>query len=285
MNRIFTSAVFKVILGIVLIVGGVFLYTYTFNDNIITSFSDKILVPINQMFFGVARSASGLILEFNNDEQLKSELDSLKKEVRELRSLTVDYYETKKLNAQYEKYYEFKKENDSLKFVSASIIGRDPEEMFYGFTIDHGSSSGISVNDAVITENGLVGRVAQVSSDSARVVSILSPESKVGVIDRISGNAGVLSGSPELSVKNLAKMILIPSQNSIRESDMVVTSGLSGIYPRNIQIGRIRSIEIDEYDASIYAIVEPYENIKNVMDVFVITYFKGKGEIGSYSMS
>ena len=74
-------------------------------------------------------------------------------------------------------------------------------------------------------------------------------------------------------------MNFIPAQSSMSQGDILVTSGLSGMYPKNLKLGKIRSIEYDDYESSYYAIVEPFENIEKIKDVFVITDFQGKGEI------
>ena len=51
------------------------------------------------------------------------------------------------------------------------------------------------------------------------------------------------------------------------------------MYPKNLLLGKIKSLEYDSYDASSYAIIEPFEKIGSIQDVFVVIGFQGKGEI------
>ena len=74
-------------------------------------------------------------------------------------------------------------------------------------------------------------------------------------------------------------MIFVGAQNSMNLEDIVVTSGLSGLYPKNLKIGKISSIGYDSKELSYFASVEPFEEIKEIKDVFVVTDFRGKGEI------
>lgn len=279
MKSFFRGSSFKIFIGILFITSGLILYTSCYQDNFISSSLSYITVPVQQLAVRISNSAEDLMLLKKDKEQFQNEISNLKQELNEQRNITVDYYDVKKQNAQYEKYYEFKRENPSLKFVSASVVGQDSAEPFGAFTIDHGKSSGISVNDAVITENGLVGWVCQVTTNSSRVKTVLSPETKVGIVDIVSNDVGVVTGSLPLCDQNLAKMTLVRKQNSMKQGDILVTTGISGRYPKNIKVGKVKSIERDDYDASSYAIVEPYEDVKNIRDVFVVTSFNGKGEI------
>ena len=57
-----------------------------------------------------------------------------------------------------------------------------------------------------------------------------------------------------------------------------MTSGLGGIYPQNLKIGVIESVEHEEYDVSLYALVRPFVDVTEVRDVMVITEFEGQGQ-------
>ena len=62
-------------------------------------------------------------------------------------------------------------------------------------------------------------------------------------------------------------------------ADIVITTGISGLYPQGIPVGKVKGVANDETDSSLYAMVEPYVDIKNVRDVFVITEFQGQGNM------
>ena len=274
MKYYFKSNAFKIVCGTALIVLGVLLYSSIDpKNNVVANAFSSAASPFQKCATYVSGGVSGFF------EYFEEKNESLKHELNELRDITADYYDVKREIARFAKYYDFKKANNSLKFVSASVIGRYPNEFFGDFAIDHGSGSGISKGDAVITENGLVGTVCNVSFSSARVKTILSPDSKIGVYDSVTGDSGVISGTVEKAAENLTRMNFIPAQSQMKSGDIVVTGGLSGLYPKNLKIGKISEISYDDYESAYYATLEPFENLKEIKDVFVITDFQGKGEI------
>lgn len=212
-------------------------------------------------------------------DDLKVENEKLKKENAELREQLADYYDVKQENEKLWKYYDLKKQNPSYKIQPATVIMRDANDDFYSFTLDIGTSSGVAVNNPVITENGLVGWVYKADLTTCKVKTILSPDTKAGAVDKQSGDSGIISGSASLCDDNLTSLTKIEENNKIKEGDMIVTSGTGGIYPGNLIIGKVKEIKYNSYDTSRYAIVEPYEDIRKITSAAVITDFDTKGEV------
>lgn len=212
-------------------------------------------------------------------QDIKAENEKLKKENSELRKQLVDYYDLKTENAKLWKYYDMKKQNPSYKIQPASVIMRDANDDFYSFTLDIGSSSGVAVNNPVITDNGLVGWVCKVDLTSCKVKTILSPDTKASAMDKQSNDSGIISGSAALCDDNLTSLTKIAENNKIKKGDMIVTSGTGGVYPGNLIIGKVKEIKFNSYDTSKYAVVEPYEDISKITSAAVITDFDTKGEV------
>lgn len=223
-----------------------------------------------------AAAASADTVSYND---LKTENKKLKQEVAELREQLSDYYDVKTENAKLWNYYDLKKKNPSYSVLPASVIKRDTNDDFYSFSLDIGSSSGVSVNDPVITENGLVGWVCRTDAVTCMVKTILSPDTKAGAIDKVTNDIGIISGSASLCDDNLTMLTKISENNKIKKGDMIVTSGTGGVYPKNLIIGKVKEIKFNLYDTTLYAVVEPYEDIKNITSAAVITDFDGKGKI------
>lgn len=212
-------------------------------------------------------------------DDLKTENEKLRQENAELRKQLADYYDVKQENAKLWKYYDLKKQNPSYKIQPAAVIMRDANDDFYSFTLDIGTSSGVSVNNPVITENGLVGWVYKADLTTCKVKTILSPDTKAGAVDKQSNDSGIISGSASLSDNNLTSLTKLEENNKIKQGDMIVTSGMGGIYPGNLIIGKVKEIKFNSYDASRYAVVEPYEDIRRITSAAVITDFDTKGEV------
>lgn len=279
MFKIFKNNDSKIIIGTILIIVGIWTYISKYTHGNVFPITSTFILALQEKMAEISESVYSYIPKYKSKDTVQNEIDSLKREIRSLRNLTVDYYNLKLENEKYEKYLDLKKKNESLKFISAMVISRDPLELFYEFTINQGTENGVSINDPVITENGLIGKISHVTSQTSKVKTILSPDIKIGVTDIISNDKGILSGNINMCDENLTTMNLIQIQNSINPEDIIVTTGLSGIYPKNLQVGKVKSIEYDGENNFKYAIIEPYENIKELADVFIITNFDGKGKL------
>lgn len=212
-------------------------------------------------------------------EELLKENEELKKENAELRTQLAEYIDTKAENDKLWSYYGLKKENPSYNIVPANVIRRDVNDDFYSFTLDVGTSVGVSVNAPVITDNGLVGWVCQADAATCRVKTILSPDTKAGVSDKQSGDSGILSGSVSLCEENLTSMNKLAENHKVKAGDMIVTSGTGGAYPPGLLIGEVKSIEFNKYDASRCAVIKPYEDVRKITSAAVITDFESKGRV------
>jgi rod shape-determining protein MreC len=212
-------------------------------------------------------------------DELLEENKALKKEAANLRTQLVDYYDLKDENARLWKYYKIKKGNSDYEIMPASVIRRDSSQDFYSFSIDVGTTNGVSVQDPVITENGLVGFISSANAVSSKVTTILSPDLQAGALDKRTKDSGVIAGSALYADDNKTTLSKIDANAKIKKDDIITTSGIGGIYPENLIVGKVTDIKYDKYDATKYAVVTPYENIKKVTDVVVLTDFKNKGEI------
>lgn len=212
-------------------------------------------------------------------DELLEENKALKKESADLRTQLVDYYDIKEENARLWKYYKIKKENADYEIMPASVIRRDASQDFYSFSIDVGTSNGVHNQDPVITDQGLIGFISSANAVSSKVTTILSPDLQAGAYDKRTKDSGIVGGSALYADDNKTTLTKIDANAKIKKGDIITTSGIGGIYPENLIVGKVTDINYDKYDATKYAVVTPYENIKKVTDVVVLTDFKNKGEI------
>lgn len=274
MKDIFKTKNFKILIATLIIIIMCIGVSSVFDTSIISS-------TVGYITTGMQRVSATVIGEENKKSyaELFAENQQLKKEVASLRTRLADYEDVKEENARLWKYYELKEENSGYDFVPASVIRRDPGEMFYSFTIDRGTGDDISLNDPVVTENGLVGYISEVNANYSKVTTILSPELSAGAKDVKSKDTGVITGDADYSDKNLVTMKKLAENNKIKIGDQISTTGIGGMYPENISVGKVKEVKYDHFDTTIYAVIEPYEDIKNVSDVVVVTSFDGQGVI------
>lgn len=274
MKDLITSKSFKKliclvgVLVVLLVIGGLT------ESNLISSIVNGITLPMSQVSAAVTEEA----VKPDYDELYK-ENEELKAELAELRTQLADYYNVKQENERLWRYYDLKAENPQYDILPATVVRRDPNDDFYSFTLDKGKTNDVAVGDPVVTENGIIGWVYEVDAYTAKVKTILSPDAKVGVIDTVTRDSGVVSGNVLYADKNLTTMTRISALNKLKEGDIVTTTGISGIYPSGLIVGEVKEIAFDEYDTSMYAVISPFEDIRTVIDVVVITSFEGQGEI------
>ena len=285
MREIVHARSFKVLLAVVLVLLGMLIFTAGTGSSITASMLSVLSTPMQRVSTLVTNNAAAAAEDIGRSkEDLQAENEELKKQIAELTTQLVDYYDLKKENAQLYKYLDMKEQNPEFTLVSAAVIGRDPNSL-NTFKI----YKGVSVNDPVVTESGVVGWVSSANAISAEVTTLLSPDTKIGgrsgadtengtgAVDKATGDAGVISTNVKLADRGLVKLGFLTADTTAKEGDIVVTSGLGGIYPPNLKIGRIKSLQHEEYDVSLYAEVEPFVDISQVKDVMVIT-FLGQGE-------
>ncbi len=242
----------------------------------------NILGTVTAPLRSLATSISNLFTDFgktiSGGNELMLQNSELEAELSKLREQMADYEDIKKENENLKDFLELKEQNPDFKFSSANLIARDNDDPFASFLINRGSMSDISLYDPVITGEGLVGFVTEVSLTTAKVTTILNPDLTVGAIDNRTGDSGIISGKLELANHGLCRFYNLARSCNVAIGDYVVTSG-EGIFPEGILIGSVSTIGSDEYNTSIYADVEPFVDFADIREVMVITSFDGQGGI------
>lgn len=264
---------------IVLVVIAVF--TAARGESIFAEFISWLSAPFQQTTAELSEELNG------GSNKSKSELikenNELHSEINSLISQVIDYDAIKKENEMLKKYYGIKENNPGYEIAVASVIRRDPNDDFYGFTIDKGSRDDVSLNDPVITDNGLVGWISEVNVTTSKVTTLLSPEAKVGAIDKKTQDSGIATGNVVHSDDGQLVLSVISADNTIKEGDIVLTTGVGGVYPADLVIGKVASLQYDRYDTTPYAVLQPYEDLRSINDVVVITSFEGQGVVAEAS--
>lgn len=276
MKKFFKKDFFKFLFASLFIIAGVYLLNFVSAGNLLASVINIFTAPVQGLTNSVSSLVTDSLKKKQTEQDYKNQIDNLKSQIRKLRTITADYYDVKRENAQYLKFYGIKKADKSLEFTVATINSKNSSDFSEGFTLNKGALNKISKNAPVMTESGIVGRVEEVSANTCKVATILSPSFKASVVDSNSGDGGILSGNAKLIKENLSGMFYLSAQNNVKPDDVVVTSGLGGVYPKNMPIGKIKELKQDDFDSSFYATVEPFSDIKNITEVFVITNFAGK---------
>ncbi len=279
MKDFFHSNSFKLLIAVIFILFGLMLYTAGSGGSLVSDLLGFVSTPLQKVSTVVTNNATVTAQSVTrSNEELLAENAALKSQVDDLNKKLIKYYTYQQENAQLRKFLELKSENPDFKPVSAAVIGRDPNDLFYNFQIDKGSLSGISLNDPVITESGVVGWISVVNANYSKVTTILSPDTKISAIDKVNRDSGVISSSIKLADQGIVKLGYLTADTTVKAGDIIVTNGLGGVYPRDLAVGTVTKVSNEPYDVSRYAEVKPFVDVKTVRDVMVITSFQGQGQ-------
>jgi len=189
---------------------------------------------VSTAFSSVSRVAGGYVGLRNlksTNQALTRQLEAAQVELQQQRALAD---RTRSL----EKLLELR-DRSNLKTTAAEIIAAGASPDFRTLTIDKGTSDGIGADMAVIAPAGVVGRVVLPSKRAAKVQLLIDRNAAVGVLVERSRSQGVVTGTGE----DRLSMEYVSGLADVIVGDIVVTSGIDGIYPKGYLVGKIESVE------------------------------------------
>ncbi|MBR5240259.1 MAG: rod shape-determining protein MreC [Clostridia bacterium] len=259
--------VFIFVISALLISSAVNRSNVTFLDNI----ANVTVKPVAQFFTNISNSVDNFFNYFENKQELVQSVNELtyKNNLLEQKNAALSSLETE--NERLRNLLELKEKYPEFETTAATVIARDGSNYGRFMTIDKGTESGIQVNQAVISQNGLVGLVFESGHGWAKIQTILDPSTSAGCRITRTGDVSVAEGDHALVNDGMLKMLYVSKQFSILEGDFVETSGLGEIYPRGIPIGKIKEIKVSEQENSQYATITPIVDFSNIQEVLVIT--------------
>ncbi len=280
MKKFFKSTWFKILVAIltVLLAFIIFAVVTSHGSSPLSTAMGTVAEPFYRGASAVGKGFTRVGDFFTSKEKYKTEIENLESEIADLQSRLADYEQTKQKLELYEGALEIKETNPDYKFVSAVIIGKDSSNAFTTFTFNKGSADGISVNDPVIYGKGqLVGVVTKVSATYCVVSTILDPNVNVSAYEVRTRESGFISNSATLSKDGFCRLSGLDRTTSIAAGGIVCTTGVGGVYPRDLIVGTVKEVKNEDSDISSYAIVEPSADIDNLEDALIITEFDGQG--------
>ena len=218
-----------------------------------------------------AEGVYGYVFQFSEMEQ---ELSDLRRRVADLEEQARQGQEALAENAQLRELLNLQERRKDLEFESAKITARSTSNWESTLTISKGSAAGVEAGDCVITETGmLVGVVSETSLLSSTVATLIDTSIEVGGVVTRTYSAGILEGDFDLMNQGLLRLSYLPEGAGLVAGDEVLTSGLGGIYPAGLVVGRVQGVFNDAAGMSRYAIVDPSVELGGLIEVFVIKDF------------
>ena len=162
--------------------------------------------------------------------------------------------------------------------MAGSLIGRDAADVFGSFALNCGSADGVAAGDPVISGEYLVGVVSEVAPTTCVVLSVCDPKVSAAAYEIRTGETGYTKTTAAEGVNGVLKLTGLSRQTSIAPGGIVCTSGVGGVFPRDLIIGTVTAVREEEGDVSYCAEITPGVDVGELQEVFVITDFEGQGD-------
>lgn len=213
---------------------------------------------------GLINSVDDLLNTYDENKRLKSRLEefgTLQAEVNELE------VENKKL----QKLLDKKTDLRVYDPIQANVIARNPDQWEEKLILNEGSSNGVKNNMAVLTSEGLVGKVVQTTPYTSEVELLSTNNTNYRVSATVSSKGKEARGLIEGYDAKRGELMLkrIDSKLKIKKGDKVTTSGLGGIFPKGILIGEVTKVTTDDFGLTKLAYVKPAADFQMIDHVII----------------
>ena len=250
---------------------GMIIYSLQSDANGISSSVSTVVSPLQKIVYNINSRVKETVDFFLNFSEVKLENEELKKKNTKLANELIEYESLKDEVERLREALNFTESKNNYKYVWVNISGYSGNSLSDGYIIDKGSNDGIDKNMVVVSSKGLVGKVTKVASNFAIVQSILNENIAVAVMDQQTREAtGVLQGLSDKKDNNMTVVYNLPISSDVKEGDIIITSGLGKIYPKEIPVGTVVSVEEDNVRVMKSAVVEPFVNFNEVEELFVV---------------
>ena len=221
--------------------------------------------PFRQITLNTVGLIGGYIFQTGSYFRLDEQNSSLRKRNAELAFNNMQMEDALLENIRLRKLLGFKDKSD-FDLIAAEVIGENPHGILNGLILNEGTKRGIKKSDAVLTADGLVGKIIQADGDFCICQILLDRNSRVGGRIQRNRELGIVAwdGGAMLKLLYLTKTI------EVLPGDIVVTSGYSQIFPENIKIGVVVNVSLETEDMFQEITVRPSVNFNRLEEVQIV---------------
>lgn len=228
-----------------------------------------------QLIHTPVKSISNFFLNIKDFRKTYEENKELKEKIASYEGIDYEIEKLKEDNEQLRQTLE-KTEESVMDFnpIQATVISRSPERWLEQVTINRGREHGIEENMAVITAEGMVGKINSTSKYTSTVQLLTGFDQFTRISAAIyHGDGKETIGLVEEYDKEkdvLMFRIIDDSKDDAKEGDLVLSSGMGGIFPSGLVIGKVKELVPDQYGLTSMAHVEPIANTNDINHVIVV---------------
>ncbi|PKN18065.1 MAG: rod shape-determining protein MreC [Deltaproteobacteria bacterium HGW-Deltaproteobacteria-6] len=227
--------------------------------------------PVQRLFNASIEGVENAWLRYIHLVGLEEDNRSLKNKIAALQAELILYKEGY-LEAQRLKKLLSLLEDRQYKFTAARVIAKEQAALSKTLWIDKGSAHGLKSGMPVLVPPGLIGRLTDVSWHSSKVLLLIDENSNVDVLIQRTRVQGIVrgAGSRGCVVRYISKV------QDVKEGDVVVTSGMSNIFPKGLLIGKVSHVDRMDVGLFLQIRVAPFVDFSMLEEVLVLT--TGQGE-------
>ncbi len=241
------------------------------NKSIAESAAGTALNPVQSIVYKTTDRVKESVDFFLNFSEVRDENKKLSIENEKLKDKLLAYSDLEEENARLRKVLDFTEEKNNYDYVGCDVIGYPNNNVLEGYIISKGKNANIQKGMVVIASEGLVGQVTSVGENWSIVQSLTNENIVVAVMaDSTREATGYIKGYKDSQNKNMAKVYDLPIDSKIKKGDVIMTSGVGMLYPKEIKIGKVVSVEEDKIKVMKSAVVEPYVDFNKLEELFVI---------------
>ncbi len=233
----------------------------------------SLLAPVQRQLGGVGRSAGEEWQSLRSWRQLARETRSLRHRVADLEAQNLQMLRYRAENERLRKLVQLDPEAPA-KRVAAEVISVESDHGARRLWLNRGSADGIRgdsesevkvTGDPVVSEAGLVGRVLRCDADRSYVLLLTDQAASVGARCVRSGAIGIVRGNG-----GACQLEYLDQNADVREGDLLITSGLGGVFPKGLQLGKVSTVRKDIRRPTQVAEVEPLATLDRLDQVFIL---------------
>lgn len=262
--------------GIVLLCAVLIAAVSHFGSGMPAKIAGFVIAPAEKLVAKIVSPVANFRDNIMNSDDLRAENDALKEELIELQAANRGVDEYIKENERLRELLRLKEEMTDKEIVAAEVISADSDNFSETVTINRGSRDGVEPEDAVISTLGVVGRVSEVGGTWARVTTVFSPKNSLGVRVTRTGDLAVAEGELKLAKDKRLRLGYISGAAELIAGDIIETSGIGGVYPPGITVGKVTEVRMDNSGAVDYAVMESTVDFSRLFEVLEITEWDRK---------
>ncbi len=267
----------RVIVALAVVLVLVFSISYTSRPRngvtVLEVFLMELLAPVQAVTERAIVTVQGTVEGVAQLSQLQDENERLRRQLAEMEQLDIEFRELRRENLELKRYLglvsgESGEIEGARIVVTARVVGRNPDNWFKYVVVNKGSNDGVTLDMvALVPPKTLVGRVIKVTPRTSTIMLLTDPESGVGGLALGSLDAGVVLGAQEPG--GLLEMQFFSREARPYRGQVVVTSGLGGVFPRGLLIGSVQEAGSGRQGVLPLGYLNPYADLDH-LDYLII---------------